>query len=53
MIFGHDKISVPFSCEIQIISVEFVQKQRREEYHNIPWRIYLILSCKPFRDLRS
>lgn len=29
----HDNTSVDFSCEIQVTSVEFVQKQRREEYH--------------------
>lgn len=33
MILRHDNISEDFSCEIQVTSVEFVQKQRREEYH--------------------
>lgn len=33
MMLRHDNISVDFSCEIQVTSVEFVQKQRREEYH--------------------
>jgi len=32
MLLGCD-ISITFSCEIQVISVEFVQKQRRKEYH--------------------
>lgn len=35
MLLGHDSISMAFSCEIQVISVEFVQKQRREKYHKI------------------